>query len=202
MSFDYDGSEVNYDDFGDYDEENPNYDEYADYDEENPDYDDYGEDGEDVEGDTFEESKNIYEEDYETRPSFDAFNRIGAPGAILAPVIRDIRKATPKERFIEFTNSMALAIKDKYKNFLYDGDIAPLLSNIENVKNVGYKNPLGYILGYISIDKYGNINKDRINTIFDNLESINSEIAPTANITKPDVLRYARLWKNIKTKKY
>ena len=160
-----------------------------DFDEENAEFEDYG-------GDDFIEDNIAPSEEYETRLEFSAFERMGIPGTLQVPVITNMRKATDLERFTEFTNSIALNIVNDFNRFLFSGDVTNILNKIEKIDNTKYKNPLGYVLGYIVSNGTGNINRESLEKVFSKLDKFN-ELYPTANIKKADVIRYGRYWKTL-----
>jgi hypothetical protein len=54
-----------------------------------------------------------------------------------------------------------------------------------------YKNPAGYVFGYISTNGGTSYDPERIKAV---IQIIPSAIAQEFGITDPDVVRYARLW--------
>lgn len=70
-------------------------------------------------------------------------------------------------------------------------DFQKILRKAETLKWVPYYNPIGFVMGALILDRQKNIDKTRLDLKFeDNIETMNEE-----NITKEDVIRYARLWK-------
>lgn len=79
-------------------------------------------------------------------------------------------------------------------------DIVVLLTKVENMKAVSYKNVTAYILGYWVIGSNSQISKRKVDYINDNIlfrkvNNVRQEyIALQAGISITDVIRYARLW--------
>ncbi len=70
-------------------------------------------------------------------------------------------------------------------------DFQTMIRKSETLKWVSYYNPIGFVMGTLVLDRAKNIDKTRLDLKFeDNMETMKEE-----NITKEDVIRYARLWK-------
>jgi hypothetical protein len=102
-------------------------------------------------------------------------------------------KKTPLERFVESVNGITLDLMSK--DILRDGDRKIILQNIQKIDRPAYKNPTGYILGYIVTGGGGDINKIQLSRM---VNLIQKELLEDKSVQPPDILRYARLWQNIK----
>lgn len=145
-----------------------------------------------------EYEESLIREVVEFRPEVDVFERVGLPDQYLVPDIKNIRKSTPKERFINFVNSIANSIKEEFKDFITEDEIIIILKQSEKIPFIEFKNPLGFIVGYLVINSRRDIDDFKYKKITkpNNLKKLN-ELLPTANLTEPDIIRYARLWKTI-----
>ena len=99
---------------------------------------------------------------------------------------------TDNQRFAERLNVYLQQYREELFN---DSHINFLLDKIDSIKDIRFKNPLAYALGYFIIDrnhigqKYMNINKfQKIKKIVKDQEDV---------VSLPDVIRYARMWQNI-----
>lgn len=209
---DYYSDDDNYNEFDNYDY-TQNYTDLGtgtfnrdDYDDDNLDGGDYGGDiylEEDYGGeDGFDEEIKDKFVEFEIMPEVNVFDRVGLPGAVLVPQIKDIRKSTAKERFVNFMDAMARQLSNSTEEYgrviLTDYDISILIDKTEKLSGIDYKNPLGYIVGYYISNGKGKIDVEKLNFIFQDriLEKLNM-LQSTANMKKPDVIRYGRLWSSL-----
>ena len=101
----------------------------------------------------------------------------------------------PVHRFAIFTDGIARSINSQFPTMeLSEEDIQFLIVNTLNLKNPEHKNPGAYIFGYIATKdiKERSLNKKILSKIADVLPSMKPPI------TMEDVIRYARLWAQIK----
>ena len=84
----------------------------------------------------------------------------------------------------------------KYRDELFtDYQLNFLLEKINSIKNVRFKNPLGYVLGYY-VNDISNIGNKYINkTKFKKIKKIVK--AESEVISLPDIIRYSRMWSKI-----
>ena len=93
------------------------------------------------------------------------------------------------ERFLIAVDTFARK-NDVFK--LSNSDIDLILEKTKNIKNIKYKNPTAYVLGYI-ISNGGTINKKKF-------QKVRDEILPEFKdfgVEPEDVLRYGRFWLNL-----
>ena len=94
---------------------------------------------------------------------------------------------TDEEKFKEGIQNYFLAYKDDLK--FSDNQLKIISDTIYQIKDVQYKNPLAYILGYYV---YDNQKKDYINEKKFNAAVKNIIPKETSVISSPDIIRYAR----------
>jgi hypothetical protein len=148
------------------------------------DYEEYNDDyNENVEN-MFGDERNVYE-------------RVGMRGDInvdidMIGMEKKKSQKTPLERFIESVNAITLQIINE-KNMLSQGDLKIILETITSLNKPEYKNPTGYVLGYMASNGGFNMVGEKIFDIFDLLEFLEDK-----SVKPEDVIRYARLWLKIK----
>ena len=69
-----------------------------------------------------------------------------------------------------------------------------MISQVDNLKYVNFKNPSAYILGYIASSGGSNISESNVTYCFN---SVLPFVELEAGLQLPDVIRYARLWTNL-----
>ena len=125
----------------------------------------------------------------EYKTSIHAWERTGG-GNILGD--QNLREVTdPTERFKIRVNAMSKSLNDEELFVIGEPDIRTMLEKADQLQNVKYKNPMGYILGYLSTLGGKNFNTKIIKSIF---KKLNDQKFKNSGIMKPDVIRYARLW--------
>ena len=77
---------------------------------------------------------------------------------------------------------------------LEEKDINIMISQVDNLKYVNFKNPSAYILGYIASSGGSNISESNVTYCFN---SVLPFVELEAGLQLPDVIRYARLWTNL-----
>jgi len=146
--------------------------------------DEYYEEDDNMEN-RFEHERNVYE-------------RVGFRGDINLVDINqeglDKKKSqkTPLERFIESVNAITLSLIND-KNVLSYDDLKIILESINLINKPEYKNPTGYILGYMVSNGGFKMVGEKIFDIFDLLEFLEDK-----SVKPEDIIRYARLWLKIK----
>ena len=142
------------------------------FDDEFDEFDEFGGEGyfDDEEGDVKE---------YEELAEYGVFDRVGLPGQVMGE--GDLRSSDPIERFHIITRSIAA------KLYLDHRDMEALENSFDKVKDPEYKNPLGYVLGYIASRGGTKIDNETVDKAFLSLEK-------DGDVKQPDVIRYARLW--------
>lgn len=132
------------------------------------------------------------EEEY--KPERNINERVGLADELIGLFSNEnIKTRDPLELFRRKVRAISLNIKEEFKGVISQKDINKIIINAENIKYVDFKNPYGYVLGYIASSGGNKIDKKNVEYIFNNiLPFINSE---SENFVKqPDVIRYAKFW--------
>tara|TARA_Y100000389_G_C17406444_1_gene488347 strand:+ start:202 stop:696 length:495 start_codon:yes stop_codon:yes gene_type:complete len=154
-----------------------------------------------------EESDSDWEEGYEREyieepnifgNEINAFERVGAPeliGLTLSTFVEGkLGKINDKLNILSRTDNEAFSFKVAAiaKNFNINyNEINSILTEIYKIKNIKYKNPTAFVVGYLVTRGGKKINKNEITKLIKNKNLIES------NIKGPDILRYARFWINL-----
>jgi hypothetical protein len=128
----------------------------------------------------------LSDEDVEYKAEAKAFERVG--GGLLGTKVDKEKKhlQDPIEKFSVTVD----AISRNLANYidLNQKDIDNMIENIGLLKNIEFKNPSGYVLGYLASKGGKKIEKSIVQNIFKNA------LPHTQGITEPDIIRYAKLW--------
>jgi len=96
---------------------------------------------------------------------------------------------SPEDRVLIAIDAIARKLTtERYIN-LSEANINSILERIMIVPFMKYKNPLGFILGFVASKEGTKITKESFDNVVKILPKIEEE-----GVTKEDVLRYARLW--------
>jgi len=147
-----------------------------------------------------------YQDNYEwdepdmLQPEFAALQRVGLPGqtGIYLGGKRDVpmrgidrAMQDPLERFQEYVDSIARNLRTWDDVSIDDTDIEILFLKSRDLKDVGYKNPTAYILGYIASNGGRTLNDPKSKGWSNALIAL-KHVDDT--VLEPDIIRYARLW--------
>jgi hypothetical protein len=77
---------------------------------------------------------------------------------------------------------------------IQESDIEYMLSKVDNLQYIKFKNPSAYIAGYIASGGGKNITETSVNYCFTKILPL---IELEAGIQPPDIIRYARLWTSL-----
>ena len=77
---------------------------------------------------------------------------------------------------------------------LRERDIENMVSKVESLQYIGFKNPSAYIAGYIASGGGKNITETSVNYSFTRVLPL---IELEGGVQRPDIIRYARLWMKI-----
>ena len=115
----------------------------------------------------------------------------------LNELVGDIEKPTAEERFLVNINGIVNSIiqNEELKGTgltLSYGDLDKILDKAGKLPGKKFKNPLSYILGYVCIDKFNQIDKKKFKDI--SKTEVLKEYKTEAGVYTPDILRYARFW--------
>ena len=140
-----------------------------------------------------------------------AYERVGVPRMEEGPMLGEIegigknelKDAHKKIMRMDLSGTEKLKLLlDDYSNKYRDKDFWPITDNemgiiykyISKLHEPGYKNPIGYMLGYYIVDRRGHIDKTRFDNI---IKTVLPKIQNDISIKAEDVIRYARLWSNL-----
>lgn len=139
------------------------------------------------------ESDENYEDTQDFRSEINAYQRAGLVNQYNLSGDRTLM--TPLERFRINVDGISRYLKDVVKNSLSEQDIDTMLEKADIVEAVEYKNPTGYIMGYLAVDRKQNnrLTKYRYDYVIDNIISFVED----SSVKEPDIVRYARLWENM-----
>ena len=195
-------------------------------------YQDFGDEGEDNEGQEYDygEDQNIGEEgeDQEQKfmPTFKDTQRVAKAGKTtigkgkIADIDKELekrgRKDNPKLYFKDLIEAIIKRIStyegDDYsynelKKYINKfANLDNIYRGIEYVDNIQYKNPAGFVFGFLSTNGGKEISKKNMKFILKNIEDIIEEdtgeiieslIYKEFSIKPPAVIRYAKLWLDI-----
>lgn len=122
-----------------------------------------------------------------------AFER-AAPGGKLAELITittDEKKLTPRERFYKNVDAISRRINSENVVRVSQHDIDTMLETATNVEDIQYRNPVGYVLGYLASGGGREMNRKKIMEIINDLLP---KLDGDGGVEPPDVIRYARYW--------
>ena len=101
---------------------------------------------------------------------------------------------SPEEQFKNHVDAIVRKLMSDNVPRLNENDLSNMLSKVEEIDNIAYKNSTAYILGYIASQSGRKpLKKNIVNLVFE-------KILPwvdDASVTRPDIIRYARFWQNI-----
>jgi hypothetical protein len=149
------------------------------------------EEGELVQEDALEEDLFQYEEP-QYMDEVNVFNRIGV-GSMANTSLKNV--SNPIEAFRLRLSGVFNKVKQSSR--LTEADLAILLEPIAVIENIKFKNPAGYLIGYVASEKGYKITEKGYKTAFDLLDLIND--AKSEIITPADIIRYAVFWISVRT---
>jgi len=134
-----------------------------------------------------------------------AFERVGPSGKLAellsgATTYGDMQNKigreaiSPADRFKIFLDAMSRKMNSEGIATISESDINNMLEKSMTVPNIGMKNPIAFILGYLATN--GGSRMDH-NTVMFVLNRILPKIGDEGGVTEPDVIRYARFWLTI-----
>ena len=133
------------------------------------------------------------------QPEFAAMQRVGLPGQTGVLLqgrdvpMRGIDRAMqdPLERFQEYTDSIARNLRNWDDVSIDDTDIEIMFLKARDLKDVGYKNPTAYILGYLASEVGKKLSDPKSQGLKNALTALSHL---DDSVLKPDIIRYGRLW--------
>ena len=147
--------------------------------------DDY-ENDEDYE-ENYEDEEKDEEKENDFIPEFNAKDRTG--------------KYNYDDKFVSNEDHIIKVINLLIDKLGLDEDVNYIISNINNISNIKYKNPYGIVFGYLITKQSKNIDTEKFKKIIKEFNTFKKESEYEIFVTEPDLLRYARLWQNINKNK-
>jgi hypothetical protein len=135
-----------------------------------------------------QQSEHEYSDEVRFENEYNVYDRVGGTFGELGTINTDIDMRDPIQRFTQFTRTVA---KDMITQKIIDlkiPDINYIIEQIQYFKNIKYKNPTAFILGFWVTKNDGTIDKNRVKKLIPKLPSL------TYPIREFDVIRYANLW--------
>lgn len=100
----------------------------------------------------------------------------------------DLDLRDPIQRFTQFTKTVATDMVNKRFIFLKRPDIDYIVDQIQYIKNVKYKNPTAFVLGFWVTTRDGTIDKEKFVNLVKYLPLLDYPVR------EADVIRYANFW--------
>lgn len=107
------------------------------------------------------------------------------------------KELTPDQIFLKGVQKTI----DSYELSISDKDLDLIKNNLVfKINLIKFKNPSAFIFSYIVLDSKNNINKEKFQSVFEMTQKppINNLGLDASFITKEDIIRYARLLKDLK----
>jgi len=130
-----------------------------------------------------------------------AFERAGPMGKLseLLSVSYDPsnpKKGTlsPEDRFLIAVDALSRKISEESRLKLSQEDINDMLERSRTLKNMRYKNPAAYILGYLASKGGSRLDVRDFQEV---VEEVLPLVSATNGVEPADVLRYARMWRGL-----
>jgi hypothetical protein len=135
-------------------------------------------------------------------PDAKAFERVGPSGKLAEllsspTVLEDMGKKgresiSPEDRFLINTDAMCRRLNSENIAKISELDITNMLEKTVDVVGLRYKNHVGYILGYLASQGGKSLKTEQVKYV---IKNILPQVAEEGGIAPPDVVRYARFWK-------
>jgi hypothetical protein len=164
-----------------------------DEDQDRPSDDFFGEDAllPDVEEQEYVDEEAMFEyEEPRYMTEVNVYQRVGV-GTVATTSLKNV--TNPIEAFRLRVGGVFTKIKHTSK--LSETELVRMLEPISNIPNIRFKNPAGYLLGYIASEKGKGLTRAGFESARSLLEMINET---KVIITPPDIVRYAMFWVSIK----
>lgn len=129
-----------------------------------------------------------------------AFERVGPSGKLaefLSSTGVDLgdgrRENIPLEdRFMITLDAVSRGLAEDNTANISEADINIMLEKASSIENLKYKNPTAFILGYLASEGGRSLKKQVVHNV---ITKVLPKVAGNGGITPPDVIRYARYWK-------
>lgn len=129
-----------------------------------------------------------------------AFERAGPTGKLAElltggqEVGKKKETVSPEDRFLIAVDALSRKINDESKVKISQNDIDEMLERTRSIRNLKYKNPAGYILGYVASRGGRSLKEKDVKEVIDHALPL---VAETNGVEPSDVLRYARFWRTL-----
>jgi hypothetical protein len=153
----------------------------------------------------FEDDAAMFDnEDVDEGPQFreeaDAYERTGPSGRLsemisantMGDLQRELAHRSPEERFLISVDAISRRMASDHIANISESDITNMLTKTGHVQGLRYKNPVGYILGYLASRGGREIKHD---TVMNVITKVLPKLGDEGGVAPPDVIRYARFWK-------
>lgn len=138
--------------------------------------------------DDYDDNGWMSDEDTEFRPDIGAFERTG--GGLLGTKGEKEKKhlQDPIEKFSVAVDAISRLLNDVSGITIEQKDIDKMVESAYLLKNIEFKNPSAYVLGYLASKGGRNIEKSTVDNVF------KKALSHTKGVLEPDVIKYAKLW--------
>ena len=99
---------------------------------------------------------------------------------------------SPKDRFLISTDALCRRLHSEHVATLTEQDITKILTSATLLRDLQYKNYVGFVLGYLASKGGEELNPITVKNVIDNVLPV---IGSEGGITPPDIIRYGRYWK-------
>jgi hypothetical protein len=111
------------------------------------------------------------------------------------------RQMSARDRFLVSADAIERSLREQFPELgLGEDDNTVILGSTENI-DIDYKNPCGWVLGYIvsrdqSNEETYNVDVDKLKYVIDNVLSYANMYGNLEDwgVTPPDIVRYTRYW--------
>lgn len=136
------------------------------------------------------------DDDFETENEVNAHLRVSVSD-LYTNTLKNIkfRDRNSIDQFYTITEAAFEKMKENGVGFLHYSAKEAILENIGKLNKPGYKNSVAFILGFFARD----LRVRSMNEVFEVLPIVNrlSSEYLVFRVSKPDIIRYARLWSTI-----
>lgn len=143
-----------------------------------------------------EMSEDDYVEEQEYISEIKAGERTGG---IIIPSGGLKTTTNPVEQFKIIVSAIFQSTKEHFK--LGQKDLSAINDKISYIKNIQYKNPIAYVLGYIGSKGGTELTEESVKRAIKYLESSRTTLGEKSyHVTEPDVVRYSVFWQNLSSR--
>jgi hypothetical protein len=151
----------------------------------------------------FDEDEKAFEDGYEQEDQYKAeigaIDRVG-PSGKLAEMLstpytdgpKKVENMSSEDRFLVFVDATCRRMIQEHIGGLSQSDIDTMLEKSKYVIGLRYKNPIAYIMGFLASKGGQSLKKDNVLMV---INKVLPKMEGEGGVTPPDVIRYARYWK-------